>query len=108
METLMTFCYKMKYTLNSQGICDYRGCFLNVEIKLPGSIHDTRVYANSDINEMFQEKKIPMVLKELLPGEDKFPQVILTDPAYPLLPNIMKEYSCCTRNEEVLIIIKSN
>ena len=81
---------------------DYRRCFLNVEIKWPGSVHDARVYANSDINKMFQETKIPMVFKELLPGEEKIRPVILDDPAYPLLPNLMKECSCCTRNEEVI------
>jgi hypothetical protein len=47
-------------------------------------------FANSDINKMFQNKQIPMVLKELLPGDDKVPPVILGDPAYPLLPNVMR------------------
>ena len=96
------FCYKMKYTLNCQAICDHKGQFLNVEIKWPGSVHDARVFANSDVNKMLQNKLIPMVLKELLPGEDKVPPVILADPAYPLLPNVMKEYACCTNNEQVV------
>lgn len=96
------FCYKMKYTLNCQAICDHEGHFLNVEIKWPGSVHDARVFANSDINQMFKNKQIPMVMKELLPGEDKVPPVILGDPAYPLLPNVMKEHACCTKNEEVV------
>ena len=96
------FCYKMKYTLNCQAICDHKGRFLNVEIKWPGSVHDARVFANSDINKMFQNKQIPMVLKELLPGDDKVPPVILGDPAYPLLPNVMKEHACCTENEHVI------
>ena len=96
------FCYKMKYTLNCQAICNHKGQFLNVKIKWPGSVHDARVFANSDINQMFQNKQIPMVLKELMPGEDKVPPVILADPAYPLLPNVMKEYACCTNNEQVV------
>ena len=96
------FCYKMKYTLNCQALCDHKGRFLNVEIKWPGSVHDARVFANSDLNHMFQNKQIPMVLEELLPGEDKVPPVILADPAYPLLPNVMKEHACCTKNEEVI------
>ena len=59
----------MKYTLNCQVICDHKGRFSNVEIKWPGSVHDARVLANSDINCKFQKKLIPMVMKELLPGE---------------------------------------
>ena len=96
------FCYKMKYSLNCQAVCDHKGRFLNVEIKWPGSVHDARVFSNSDINCMFQKKLIPMMLKELLPGEDEVPPVILADPAYPLLPNVMKEHACCTKNEEVI------
>ena len=51
---------------------------------------------------MFLKKQIPMVLKELLPSEDKVPPVILADPAYPLQSNVMKEHACCTKNEEVI------
>ena len=51
---------------------------------------------------MFQKKLIPMVMKELLPGEDEVPPVILADSAHPLLPNVMKEHACCTKNEEVI------
>lgn len=96
------FCYKMKYTLNCQAICNHKGHFVDVEIKWPGSVHDARVFANSNINKMMQYKQIPMVMEELLPGEDKVPPLLLADPAYPLLPNVMKEYSSCTKNEEVI------
>ena len=41
-------------------------------------------------------------MKELLPGEDEVPPPILADPAYPLLPNVIKEHSTCTTNEEVI------
>ena len=38
------FCYKMKYSLNCQGICDHKGCFLNVEInKLDLTLYCSRI-----------------------------------------------------------------
>ena len=29
------FCYKMKYSLNCQGICDEKGLFIDVEVRWP-------------------------------------------------------------------------
>ncbi len=96
------FCYKMKYSLNVQALCDYRGVFLDVEIKWPGSVHDARVYANSNLNKMFTEKTLPMVYRALLPGTDRIPPLVLGDPAYPLLPNVMKEYVEDAYNERAI------
>ena len=43
------FSYKMKYTLNVQAVCNWRGLFLNVDARWPGSVHDGSVFANSKI-----------------------------------------------------------
>ena len=67
-------------------ICDYRGIFIDVEIMWPGSVHDARVYANSQLNKHFTEKTLPMTYRSLLPCTDRIPPLILGDPAYPLLP----------------------
>ena len=54
--------------------------------KWPGSVHDARVFANSEVQKNYSEKKLNLFYKELLPDEEWVPQVLLADPAYPLLP----------------------
>lgn len=71
------FSYKQKYTLNAQAVFDWRGLFIDVEVKWPGSVHDGRVFANSRINRLLKEERIPMLYKELLLGHDKVPVTLL-------------------------------
>ena len=96
------FSYKQKYTLNVQAVCDWRGMFIDVEVKWPGSVHDGRVFGNSRINRLLREETLPMLYKEILPGCDKIPVTLIGDPAYPLLPYYMKEYANARNNEEVI------
>ena len=96
------FCYKMKYSLNCQAICDEKGLFVDVEVRWPGSVHDARVYANCQINKKFVSKEYPRVYQELIPGCVPVMPFLLGDPAYPLLPNIIKEYSSCNTDKQLL------
>jgi len=96
------FSYKMKHTLNVQAVCDYKGTFLDVDVRWPGSVHDGRVFSNSRINRMLSKGELPMLYREILPGYDKVPVLLLGDPAYPLLPYCMKEYPNPRSNEEVI------
>ena len=96
------FSYKMKYTINVQGVCDCRGVFIDVDVRWPGSLHDARVFSQSRINKMLREENLPMMYKRLLPGDDKVPVCLLGDPTYPLLPYCMKEYSSPRDNAEVI------
>ena len=96
------FSYKMKYSLNVQGVCDSKGRFIDVDINWPGGTHDAKVFANSRINKAMREGKIPKLFRVLLPGRDKVPLLLLGDPAYPLLSHCMKEYSTCYSNEDVM------
>ena len=73
-----------------------------MEVKRPGSLHDARVFSNCDVQKRFSDGKLDLFYKELLPGEECVPQLLLGDPAYPLLPYVMKEFDHCSTNEEVI------
>ena len=75
------FCYKMKYSLNCQAICDEKGTFSDVEIRWPGSVHDARVYANSRVCKQLKSGVLPQVYQELVPGYTPVPQFLIGDPA---------------------------
>ena len=92
----------MKYTINVQGVCDCRGVFIDVDVRWSGSLHDARVFSQSRISKMLREENLPTMYKRLLPADDKVPVCLLGDPAYPLLPYCMKEYSSPRNNAEVI------
>ena len=96
------FCYKMKYSLNVQAVCDEKGLFIDFDCSWPGSVHDARVFANSAVNKLFVEKKLPNVERTLIQGDIAVPPLLIGDPAYPLLPSTMKEFERCSTNEQVL------
>ena len=101
------FCHKMKYTMNVQAICDHEGCFLYVDCSWPRSVHEAKVFANSSVNLLFQEKRLLDVARKLnIDDNIDVGPVLIGDPAYPLLPGILKEFDTCNSNEEVMYNIK--
>ena len=60
-------------------------------MKWPGSVHDARVFSNSNINSFLKDGTIPASKRELVPHQDAVPVFLLGDLAYPLMPYVMKE-----------------
>ena len=70
------FSYKMKYTLNIQGVRGSMGRFIDVDINWPGGTHDAKLFANSRINKAMREGKIPKMFRVLLPRRDEVPLLL--------------------------------
>ena len=56
-------------SINTEALCDYRCCFLDVVMKWPGSIHVSRIFLQSILNQKFRKKFVPSCGKEILEGE---------------------------------------
>lgn len=75
------------YTIVTQAVVDYRKCFTDIFVGLPGSVNDMRVLRKSGLYRAVQEKG----LMDMLPSnnQDGIPPYLLGDKGYPLLSWIL-------------------
>ena len=74
-----------------QGLVNHLGQFTNVYVGWPGRVHDARVLANSSLYQQGQAGSLFPDWTKMIAGVE-VPLVILGDPAYPLLPWLMKAF----------------
>ncbi|XP_071946061.1 uncharacterized protein [Antedon mediterranea] len=80
------------YSIIMQAVCDHQYRFTDIYIGWLGKVHDARVFANSPFyDDLCQGNLLPDLPKDI--DGVQVPLVILGDPAYPLLPTVMKGYS---------------
>ena len=82
------------HSIVMQALVDYRYRFMDIYIGWPGSVHDARVLSNSDLFTRGEAGTLLPDAKRLIEGCN-VPLLILGDPAYPLLPWLLKGYSDC-------------
>ena len=87
---------------NCSSILDYRGVFMDVNSRWPGSVHEAKVFLNSRISKSLQNGKLPITHQQILPGRQKVGDYLISDPAYSLTPYCLREYSTCSSNAEVI------
>ena len=75
--------------------------YIDAECRWPGSVHGSKVFANSSINKMLRNREMPATFQTIIPGCEKFPNYLIGDTDYPLTPFSIKKFDNYNRDEEI-------
>ena len=79
------------HSIIMQGTVDHLGHFIDIYVGWPGRVHDARVFVNSSLYKKGQDGALFPDWKRTISGKE-IPLLMLGDPAYPLLPWLMKAF----------------
>ena len=79
------------YSIIMQAVVEFRGLFIDINIGWPGKVHDARVLVNSTFFRKGNSGNLFPRWSRTMSGVN-VPLLVLGDPAYPLLPWLMKPF----------------